>query len=104
MLANEIDFILPTFPKDKRHKRSIIRCLIIGFIGLAYKEISSFLHHKCQKALKKAATVMERKADIQHSNCNCCHALYGNKYLDYVSMSTFIDSADKCVLIKGACV
>ena len=42
MLANVIGIILPTFPKDKRHKRSIIGSFISGFIGLAYIGISSF--------------------------------------------------------------
>ena len=65
MLTNKIGMILPTFPKEKRHKRSIIGSIISGLIGLAYEGISSFLHHKCQKALKKAVTVMEIKAYIQ---------------------------------------
>ena len=30
--------------------------------------------------------------------------LYDNKCLDYVSMSTFIDSPDKCIFITSACV
>ena len=51
MLANEIGLILPTFPRNKGHKRGIITSLVIGFISLAYEGISSFLHHKCQKAL-----------------------------------------------------
>ena len=46
MLTNEIGLILATFPKDKRHKRGTIGSLISDFIGLAYKGISSFLHHK----------------------------------------------------------
>ena len=64
MLTNEIGMVLPTFPKEKRHKTSIIGFIISGFITLVYKGISSFLHHIHQKALKKAVTVMERKADI----------------------------------------
>ena len=52
MSANEIGMILPTFPKDNRHKICIIGSLIIVFIGLAYEGISSFLHHKHQKALQ----------------------------------------------------
>ena len=67
MLANKIDIILTTFPKDKRHKRGIIGSIISGFIGLAYGGISSFLHHKCQNALQKAVTAMDRKVDIQHN-------------------------------------
>ena len=66
VLANEIDLILPTFPRYKRN-RSIIASVISSIISLAYKGISSFLDHKRQKALHKAVKVMERKADIQ---CN----------------------------------
>ena len=36
-------------------------------IGLAYKEISSFLHHKRHKALHKAVAVMNKKTNIQHN-------------------------------------
>ena len=66
VLANKIDLILPTFLRHKR-KRSIIASVISGLIGLAYEGISSFLHHKRQKALNKAVKIMERKADIQHN-------------------------------------
>ena len=38
------------------------------------------------------------------AHCNDCHVLYDDKCLDYVSMSTFIDSVNKCVLITSACV
>ena len=50
MLANKIGLILPTFPRDKRHRRGIITSLVSGFISLAYEGICSFLHHKHQKA------------------------------------------------------
>ena len=65
VFANEIDLILPAFPRDKRNRRSIIASVISGVIGLAYEGISGFLHHKRQKALHKAIKVIERKADIQ---------------------------------------
>ena len=52
ILTNELALILPTFPTQKREKRGIITSLITGFISLAYEGISSFLHHKRQKALK----------------------------------------------------
>ena len=67
VLANENDLILPMFSRDKRNKRGIISSVICGVIGLAYEGISSFLHHKRQKALHKAVKAMERKADIQHN-------------------------------------
>ena len=38
-----------------------------SFIGLAYKGISSFLHHRWNKALHKAVNVMDSKANIQHN-------------------------------------
>ena len=38
-----------------------------SFIGLAYEGISSFLHHKLNKALHKAVKVMDNKATIQHN-------------------------------------
>ena len=41
-------------------------------IGLAYEGISSFLHHKRQKALHKAVNIMEKKTDLQ---CNKIHHL-----------------------------
>ena len=35
-------------------------------VGLAYDGISSFLHHKRNKALHKAVKVREKKTDLQH--------------------------------------
>ena len=67
ILSKEISLILPTFPKDKRHKRGIITSLTTGFIGLAYEGISSFLHHKWQNALHKTVTAMEKKVDMQQN-------------------------------------
>ena len=70
LLTNEIGLILPTFPKERRHKRGAILASVLGgiassIIGLAYEGISSFLHHKRHKALNKAVKVMERKTAIQ---------------------------------------
>ena len=56
ILTNELASIVPTFPKQDRQKRGIITSLITDFIGLAYEGISSFLHHKRQKALQKAVS------------------------------------------------
>ena len=64
ILTDGIGLILPTFPKDKRHKRGIITSLISGFISLAYKGISTFLHHSCQNALHKAVSATESKVDL----------------------------------------
>ena len=65
IMTIEIALILPTFNKNERQKRGIITSLITGFIGLAYEGISSFLHHRRQKALQKAVNVMKGKVDIQ---------------------------------------
>ena len=71
-LADDIDKILPKIPTDKRQKCGAILAFILGsaassVIGLAYKGISSFLHHKRHKALHKAVAVMNKKMHIQ---CN----------------------------------
>ena len=65
ILTNELALILPLFTKQDRQKRGIITSLITGFIGLAYEGISSFLHHKRQKALHKAVHAIKNKVDLQ---------------------------------------
>ena len=62
-MTNKIALMLPTFNKHERQKRGIITSLITGFIGVAYEGISSFLHHRRQKAVN----VMKDIVDIQ---CN----------------------------------
>ena len=69
--------ILPKFPTDCRHKRGEILVSVLGgiassVIGLAYKGISSVLHHKKHKALHKVVSVMDKKTNIQ---CNKIHHL-----------------------------
>ena len=76
-LTNDIGKILPKFPTNNRQKCGAILASILGsvaskVIGLAYEEISSFLHHKRQKALHKAVAVMNKKTDVQ---CNRIHHL-----------------------------
>ena len=63
LLKNEINLILPQVPR--KQKCGINTTLISSFIGLAYEGISSFLHHKWNKALHKAVRAMENKAEIQ---------------------------------------
>ena len=70
ILTKDIEHFLPTYPTDKRPKRGVILASVLGgiassVIGLAYKGISSFLHHKRHKALHRAVTVMEKKMDLQ---------------------------------------
>ena len=75
-MANNTGKILPKFPTNKRQKHAAILASTLGsvassVIGLAYKRISSFLHHKRHKALHKAVAMMNKKTDIQ---CNqICH-------------------------------
>ena len=76
-LTDDIGKILPKFPTDNRHKRGGILASILGsvassVIGLTYKGISSFLHHKRHKALHKAVAVMNKKTNVQ---CNRIHHL-----------------------------
>ena len=65
ILKNEIDLILPQAPRKQKH--GIITTLVSIIIGLTYEGISSFLHHKWNKALHKAVKAMHSKTTIQ---CN----------------------------------
>ena len=62
---NEIDLILPQVVR--KHKHGITTTLVSSFMGLAYEGISSFLHHRQNKALHKAVKAMDSKITIQ---CN----------------------------------
>ena len=44
ILEKEINLILPQIPR--KQKCGIITMLVSSFIGLAYEDIPSFLHHK----------------------------------------------------------
>ena len=57
--------ILPQIPRKQKHR--IFTTLVSSFIGLAYEDISSFLHHKWNKALHKAVRAMDSKTTIQHN-------------------------------------
>ena len=65
ILMREIPFILPAFQKNKKEKEGIITLLVTGFIGLAYKVISSYLHNKLQKAFQKAFIAMEKQVNLE---------------------------------------
>ena len=57
ILQNEINLILPTFTETSRKKRflsTVLGTVASKIVGLAFKGISSFLHHKRHKALNKA--------------------------------------------------
>ena len=64
ILTNEIRPLLPHISKQKC---GIVATLVSGFIGLAYKGISSFLQRKCEDALQKAMIAMNNKVNFQ---CN----------------------------------
>ena len=65
VLENEINLILLQIPR--KQNCGIITTLVSSFIGLAYEAISSFLHHKQNKALHKAVRAMDSKTTIQHN-------------------------------------
>ena len=62
ILENELNLLLPQIPG--KQKCGIITTLLSSFIGLAYEGISSFLHHRRNKALHKAVNAMDDKANI----------------------------------------
>ena len=98
ILTNELALILPTFLKQDRQKRGIITSLITGFIGLAYEGISSFLHHKRQKALQKAVHAIENRVDIQRNKIFYLEdsmVMYGVYNSD--TLEDLIDTVHKCI-------
>ena len=52
--------------------------LISGFIGLAYEDISSFLHNRRHTALHKAVKAIDRQAAIQHNKLMHLEKFYCN--------------------------
>ena len=65
ILENEINLILPEV--QRKQKCGIITTLVSSFIGLAYEGISSFLHHRHNKAQHEAVNAMDNKANIQQN-------------------------------------
>ena len=65
ILKNKIDLILPQI--TRKQKSGIITTIVSSFIGLAYEDISIFLHNRRNKALHKAVKVMDSKTTIQHN-------------------------------------
>ena len=53
--------------RDRKIKERIFSAIIIGFIGLAFEGISSFLHHKRHKALHKVVKAMSISIDMQRN-------------------------------------
>ena len=69
ILQNEIWLILPSFNNNrkKRFLTTILGTIASKVIGLAFKGISHFLHHKRHKALQKAVNVINSKSEIDHN-------------------------------------
>ena len=86
ILENEINLILPQVPR--KPKCGIITTLVSSFIGLAFEGISSFLHHKQNKALHQAVKAMDNKATIQYNklmqpeNSMLMYGIYNVKTLE----------------------
>ena len=57
--------MLPQIPR--KQNCGIITMLVSIFIGLAYEGISSFLHHKRNKALHKTVRAVDSKTTTQHN-------------------------------------
>ena len=68
ILKNEVDLILLKFQTQRRDKRAIFGAVISGFLGLAFKGISSFLHHIRHRALQKAVKMMSIMMDLRETN------------------------------------
>ena len=85
ILENEMK---PLLPQISRQKHGIITTLVLGFIGLAYEGISSFLQQKCENTLQKAVHTMSNQADIQHNklikldNTMLMYGIYNPKILE----------------------
>ena len=67
ILKNEVELILPQFPKGKKSKGGIFSAIISGFVGLAFEVLLSFWHKRRHKALHKAESAMSTKTDIQRN-------------------------------------
>ena len=70
MLQNEINLILPTRNEPNRKKRflsAVLGTVASKIIGLAFEEISSFLHHKRHRALNKAIKQINERQNIEHN-------------------------------------
>ena len=66
-LQNEVDLILPKFPKGRKSKRGIFSAIISGFVGLAFERILNFLCNRRHRASHKAVSIMSIKTDIQRN-------------------------------------
>ena len=86
ILESKINLILPEI--SRKQKCGIITTLVSCFIGLAYVGISSFLHCRGNKALHKAVSAKDNKANIQHNklmqleNSMLMYGVYNAEFLE----------------------
>ena len=72
ILQNEKGLILPTFNNGNVNRKKRFIATILGtaaskITGLAFEGISTFLHHKRQKAFHKAVKEIYKRRDIEHN-------------------------------------
>ena len=68
LLQNKIGLMLPNFNnRKKRFLTTILGTVATKVIGLAFEDISSFLHHKRHKALQKAVNALNSRTNIDHN-------------------------------------
>ena len=68
LLQNEIGLILPNLTnRKKRFLTTILSTIATKVVGLAFEDISSFLHHKWHKALQKVVNVLNSRKGINHN-------------------------------------
>ena len=106
ILKNEVDIIIPKFHEGQKNKRGIFSAIISGFIGLAFKGISSFLHHKRHRALHKAVKAMSISTDTKRNklmhlvNTLIMYRIYNAKTLENL-VKTVHDLHNRQTLYKG---
>ena len=69
-MQNEINLILPTLNEPNRKKRflsAVLGTVTSKIIRLAFEGISSFLHHKRQRALNKAIKQINERQNIEYN-------------------------------------
>ena len=66
ILIKEIPLILLKFQKKEKEKRDIITSIVTGFIGLAYKSISSCIHNEREMAFKESCHSYEKPNEFRN--------------------------------------
>ena len=104
IFKNKVNLILPKFHKEHRSKRGIFGAISSGFLGLAFKGISSFLHHKRHKALQKAAKAMSISTEAQRNklmhleNFLIMYGVYNAKTLEKLVKSAHVLHSQQSVV------